>query len=220
MPMRPPPKRKRARPNAGRGAEHIDRPPPHDGGDLWIFAYGSLMWNPGFPFKEARPALLRGYHRSFCLYSHRYRGTPDKPGLVLGLDAGGACRGIAYRVAARNAKRVMAYLWRREMPMRVYACREVKLEVAGRSVQARAFVVRRDHPQYAPDLTVERTVQLVCQGHGMSGPCHAYLENTVRHLDMLGIPDRRLRAILKRVQSRTGTSTTEAHRTQRTRASA
>lgn len=204
MPMRPPPDRKRPRPNAGARVEHIDRPPPHDGGDLWIFAYGSLMWNPGFAFKEARPALLRGYHRSFCLYSHRYRGTPDKPGLVLGLDAGGACRGIAYRVAARNAKRVMAYLWRREMPMRVYACRAVKLEVAGRSVQARAFVVRRDHPQYAPDLSVERTVQLVCQGHGRSGPCHAYLENTVRHLDMLGIPDRRLRAILKRVEARTG----------------
>lgn len=211
MPMHEPPKRQPLR----RG-DHIDRPPPHDGGDLWIFAYGSLMWNPGFPFKEARSALLRGYHRSFCLYSHRYRGTPDKPGLVLGLDAGGACRGIAYRVAARNAKRVMAYLWRREMPMRVYACREVKVQIGGRSVPARAFVVRRDHPQYAPDLSVERTVQLVCQGYGMRGPCHAYLENTVRQLDMLGIPDRRLHAILKRVETRTkNKSTTETRRTQR-----
>lgn len=183
--------------------EHIDRPPPPDGRDLWVFAYGSLMWRPGFPFEEARPALLRGYHRSFCLYSHRYRGTPDKPGLVLGLDAGGACRGIAYRVAARNAQRVLTYLWRREMPMRVYACRKVKVELVGHAVRACAFVVRRDHPHYAPDLTVQRTVELVCQGHGMRGPCQAYLENTVRHLDELGIPDRRLHTILRRVEART-----------------
>lgn len=196
LPKPPPPK-------ASHRREHIDRPPPPDGRDLWIFAYGSLMWRPGFPYAEAQPALLRGYHRSFCLYSHRYRGTPDKPGLVLGLDTGGACRGIAYRIAARNAGRVMAYLWRREMPMRVYACREVKIVVGGRAVRACAFVVRRDHPQYAPDLSVARTVELVCQGHGMRGPCHAYLENTVRHLDQLGIPDRRLHAILKRVEART-----------------
>ena len=149
-----------------RGREHIERPPPHDGRDVWIFAYGSLMWHPGFPYEEARPALLRGYHRSFCLYSHQYRGTPEKPGLVLGLDAGGSCRGIAYRVKARNAKRVMAYLWRREMPARTYACREVKVELAGRAVRACAFIVRRDHPQYAPDLTVQRTVELVCQVGG------------------------------------------------------
>jgi glutathione-specific gamma-glutamylcyclotransferase len=196
------PTRRPAKPRTDDRREHIDRPPPHDGRDLWVFAYGSLMWRPGFPFEEARPALLRGYHRSFCLYSHRYRGTPDKPGLVLGLDVGGSCHGIAYRVAARHAKRVMAYLWRREMPMRVYACREVKVELAGHTVRARAFVVRRDHPQYAPDLTVQRTVELVCQGHGMRGPCMAYLENTVRHLDQLGIPDRRLHAILKRVEAR------------------
>lgn len=206
--------------NPRRRGRSADGPPRHDGGDLWIFAYGSLMWDPGFPFEEARPALLRGYHRSFCLYSHRYRGTPEKPGLVLGLDAGGACCGIAYRVAARSAARVMAYLWRREMPMRVYECREVRIRVSGRTVRARAFVVRRDHPQYAPDLSVEKTVQLVCQGHGLRGPCHAYLANTVRHLDTLGIPDRRLRAILKRVESRTKRSTTEAQRTHSRRASA
>ena len=157
MPLHPAPKRRPSPSKSRIGREHIERPPPHDGRDLWIFAYGSLMWDPGFPFEEARPALLRGYHRSFCLYSHRYRGTPDKPGLVLGLDAGGACRGIAYRVTARNAQRVLAYLWRREMPMRVYACREVKVQLAGRSVLARAFVVRRDHPQYAPDLDRKST---------------------------------------------------------------
>ncbi|HEX9462890.1 MAG TPA: gamma-glutamylcyclotransferase [Alphaproteobacteria bacterium] len=178
-----------------------DRPLPN-GRDLWIFAYGSLMWDPGFPFEEARPALLRGYHRSFCVYSHRYRGTPDRPGLVLGLDSGGACRGIAYRVASHNVKRVMAYLWRREMTGRTYTCREVRIHLAGHTVRARAFVVRRDHPQYAPDLSVARTVELVCQGKGMRGACLTYLENTVRHLDELGIPDRRLHAILKRAEAR------------------
>ena len=198
MPPRPAPASKRK----ARHREHIDRPPPHDGHDLWIFAYGSLMWHPGFPYEEARPALLRGYHRAFCLYSHQYRGTPEKPGLVLGLDSGGSCRGIAYRVTASNAKRVMAYLWKREMPARTYACREVKVTLAGRAVRACAFIVRRDHPQYAPDLSVQRTVELVCQGHGRRGPCMAYLENTVRHLDQLGIPDRRLHAILKRVEAR------------------
>ncbi len=197
MPIRQAPKRK-----PHRRREHIERPPPNNGRDVWIFAYGSLMWHPGFRYEEARPALLRGYHRSFCLYSHQYRGTPEKPGLVLGLDAGGSCRGIAYRVTARHAARVMAYLWRREMPARTYAFREVKVELAGRTVRACAFIVRRDHPQYAPDLTVQRTVELVCQGHGRRGPCMAYLENTVRHLDELGIPDRRLHAILKRVEAR------------------
>ena len=177
-------------------------PPPADGSDVWIFAYGSLMWDPGFPFEEARPALLRGYHRSFCLYSHSYRGTPKRPGLVLGLDSGGACRGIAYRVASRNVKRVMNYLWRREMTGRVYSCREVGIRLAGHRVRAWTFVVRRDHPQYAPDLPIQRTVELVCQGQGNRGACITYLENTVRHLDELGVPDRRLHTILKRAETR------------------
>ncbi len=184
-----------------RQRHHIERPPAHDGRDLWLFAYGSLMWDPGFPFEEARPALLRGFHRAFCLYSHQYRGTPEKPGLVLGLDVGGACRGIAYRIAARHAKRVMAYLWEREMPNRTYACREVAIRVAGRRVRAYAFVVRRDHPQYAPNLSVTRTVELICQGHGARGACITYLENTVRHLDQLGVPDKRLHELLQKVRA-------------------
>jgi glutathione-specific gamma-glutamylcyclotransferase len=187
---------------AGRSRRgHVDRPPPHDGRDIWLFAYGSLMWDPGFPFEEARPALLRGYRRSFCLYSHRYRGTPERPGLVLGLDSGGMCRGIAYRVAGRHVKRTMEYLWEREMPMRTYACREITIRIANRRVQAWAFVVRREHPNYAPHLSLTRTAELICQGHGARGPCIAYLENTVQHLDKLGIVDRRMHAILARVKA-------------------
>ncbi|HEX6980806.1 MAG TPA: gamma-glutamylcyclotransferase [Alphaproteobacteria bacterium] len=177
-------------------------PPPSDGRDIWIFAYGSLMWDPGFPFEEARPALLKGYHRSLCIYSTRYRGTPERPGLVLGLDRGGACRGIAYRVAAANVDRVMAYLWDREMVTRAYSCRNVTIHLETGAVTARTFVVNRRHPQYAGKLTDTQLVELVCQGHGQRGPCRSYLENTVRHLDQLGVPDRRLHELLQHVRAR------------------
>jgi len=89
-------------------------------GDLWIFGYGSLMWDPGFHHAEARPALVHGYHRRFCVYSYSYRGTRARPGLVLGLDRGGACKGIAYRVPRRHAKATLAYLWKRELDGGVY----------------------------------------------------------------------------------------------------
>lgn len=185
--------------------EHVPEdngcPPPADGKDLWVFAYGSLMWDPGFPFEEARPALLKGYHRALCLYSTRYRGTPEKPGLVLGLDRGGACRGIAYRVAAANVERVWTYLWEREMLTRAYQCRRVRIHLATGPVMARAFVIDRHHRQYAGKLSLEQTAALVCQGHGQRGPCRAYLENTVKHLDQLGVPDARLHQLLARVRA-------------------
>lgn len=177
-------------------------PPPPDGKDLWIFAYGSLIWDPGFPFEEARPALLRGYHRAFCLYSLRYRGTPERPGLVLGLDRGGACRGIAYRVAASRVDQVWSYLWEREMSMRSYHCRLLPIAVAGRCVEARTFVVDRGHRNYAGKLDPARTAEIICDAHGQRGACFSYLENTVRHLDQLGISDRRLHDLLHRVHTR------------------
>lgn len=178
-------------------------PPPSDGRDLWLFAYGSLMWDPGFRFEEARPALLKGFHRAFCLYSTRYRGTPEKPGLVLGLDRGGACRGIAYRVAAANHDRVMQYLWDREMLNNSYTCRAVTIGIATGAVRGRAFVINRRHKHYAGKLTLERTVELILQGHGQRGAARAYLENTVKHLDQLAIPDRRLHELLRAVKART-----------------
>jgi len=167
---------------------------------FWVFAYGSLMWNPGFPFEEARPALLRGWHRAFCLYSHHYRGTPEQPGLVLGLDRGGSCHGIAYRVAPAHAERAMAYLWQREMDGYEYACRDLRISLATGTVTARTFVVRRDKPQYAGKLPVARAVEIIGRSHGKNGSNRSYLENTVRHLDQLGIPDRRLHALLTAVE--------------------
>jgi glutathione-specific gamma-glutamylcyclotransferase len=169
-------------------------------GDLWVFAYGSLIWNPGFPYEEARPGLLRGYHRAFCLRSTRYRGTPDCPGLVLGLDRGGACRGIAYRVVAAQARRAMDYLWEREMINLSYHCRDLAVRVAGRPVRARTFVVRRDTGRYFTDLSVGDTARIIAAACGERGTNREYLENTVRHLDQLGIPDRRLHDMLKAVR--------------------
>ena len=119
--------------------------------DLWVFGYGSLMWRPGFEFEERRPALLRGYHRAFCVYSHVHRGTPEKPGLVFGLDAGGSCRGVAFRVDAARAEDVKRYLQAREQVTLVYrdVVKPVELVDEGRRVEALCFVVDRAHEQYA-----------------------------------------------------------------------
>ena len=159
------------------------------GGDVWVFGYGSLMWDPGFAYVEVRPALLRGYHRSFCVYSLRYRGTPERPGLVLGLDRGGACRGIAYRVRAADVAPALHYLWEREMAHRTYHLKEVSLATRAGALVARTFVVDRTHENYAGRLPAEETARLILQGIGARGPCRQYLENTVCALKQLGLVD-------------------------------
>jgi cation transport protein ChaC len=168
--------------------------------DIWVFGYGSLMWNPGFPHCAAEAGLLRGWHRSFCVYSHRYRGTPERPGLVLGLDRGGSCRGMVFRVAAENVTAAMNYLWEREMTGGVYEMRELPVATAAGTVTARAFVVKRDHPHYAGKLTVEQTARIILQGIGARGHCREYLENTVRQLEQLGLVDGPLHALEKKVK--------------------
>ena len=155
--------------------------------DIWVFGYGSLMWNPGFEHVETREARLHGWHRAFCVYSHRYRGTPERPGLVLGLDRGGSCRGIAYRIARTRARDTLAYLWDREMVLGVYRPRVLRARGPEGQLACHAFTVDRGHAQYAGGLPVEEMVRLICQGVGMGGPNRDYLANTVRHLDELGI---------------------------------
>ncbi len=157
--------------------------------DLWIFGYGSLMWDPGFAYAEAQPALLRGYHRSFCVYSRRHRGTPDRPGLVLGLDRGGTCKGIAFRVPEADVAPALHYLWDREMARGTYRLKRVSVEIAGRSVRARAFVVDRAQAGYAGRLSTTDAARLILQGMGHSGSCRQYLANTVRELRKLGLVD-------------------------------
>ncbi len=165
--------------------------------DFWVFAYGSLMWRPGFPFRESQPALLRGYHRAFCVLSFHYRGTAQRPGLVLGLDRGGSCRGRAFRVAATDGRSVADYLHEREMITGVYDPRWLPVEVPGRRVLAATYLVDPQHEQYAGKLGDTAAVKLIRQGQGHSGSNLEYLENTVRHLDDLGIADCPLHRLLR-----------------------
>src|SRR6202021_3005113 len=157
--------------------------------DLWVFGYGSLMWHPGFEFLERIPARLIGLHRALCVYSFVHRGTPERPGLVLGLDRGGMCRGIAFRVAAAARDKTVEYLRAREQVTSVYVetMRRVELEEqARRQVRALCFTVDRCHVQYAGRLTLSECVHFVRQGHGRSGPNREYVLETVQALEALG----------------------------------
>jgi cation transport protein ChaC len=171
------------------------------GTDLWVFAYGSLMWNPDFPHDEARTARLLGYHRAMCILSYQWRGTPERPGLVMGLDRGGSCRGRAFRVAAPLVPDVMEQVYRREMPTGVYAPRFVPVTLDdGRKVKAWAFIARRGHPQYLPHAAPEHQATLIRQGHGQAGPCREYLANTIAQLESLGLEDKSLKRLLELVE--------------------
>ena len=162
---------------------------------VWVFAYGSLMWSPEMRFAEALPAKIHGWHRSFCLYSPEYRGTREKPGLVLGLDRGGSCRGIAYRLAEATLAAEIDYLWMREMTGFVYHMTPVRIAVAGGSVAGYAFTVRRDSPDYAGRLPPEAAARIIAASRGDRGTGRDYLANTVRHLERLGIADGALHRI-------------------------
>jgi cation transport protein ChaC len=174
-----------------------------DAGDLWVFGYGSLMWRPGFEFVERVPARLIGLHRALCVYSFVHRGTPERPGLVLGLDRGGMCRGIAFRVAAAARDDTVAYLRGREQVTSVYleTVRRVELEEkARRQVRALCFIVDRSHVQYAGRLTIEQSVHHVRQGHGSSGANRDYVIETVQALEALGYRETDLHLIAARVK--------------------
>jgi cation transport protein ChaC len=175
-----------------------------DEGPLWVFAYGSLMWQPGFPYRKVEPALLRGYHRSFCIYSHHYRGTPDQPGLVLGLARGGSCRGLAFEVAAPEAAAVRAYLDERELVSYAYRAKMLPVRIAAGPVPAYTFVADPQHRQYAGALPVDQAAALIIGAQGCAGLNRDYLINTVRQLEDHGFTDRRLHALLKRVEFLTG----------------
>lgn len=180
---------------------------PHAGprqGDLHVFGYGSLIWKPGFEHVGTHPALLRGFHRRFCLWSRLYRGTPAAPGLVLGLDRGGACRGLVFRVPAQRAADVIAYLDAREIPRGedVYVRRmlPVRLLDQDRVVQAVAYVANRRHPSYCRPCP-DTAAAAIARGVGQAGTNRDYLLHTVSHLDALGVRDAgldRIAALLTR----------------------
>ncbi len=156
----------------------------------WVFAYGSLIWDPGFPYVEKQRAVIHGYHRRFCLYSNHYRGTPEEPGLVLGLDKGGCCHGVAYAVAPEQTADVREYLWAREMSSNAYRPVMAPARLSdGRRVMAQTFVTVPGHPQYAGRLAADLTARLIASSRGERGSNQAYLENTAAHLSTLGIRD-------------------------------
>ncbi len=169
-------------------------------GDLWVFTYGSLMWDPGFRHVDAEPALLRGYHRAFCIYSSRYRGTAAKPGLVLGLDPGGACKGIACCIAAADKPVALEALWQREMRRGVYWPRMLPVTTPGGRRVALAFVANRSHAGYAGRLAIDEAARIIAGCRGERGPNIDYLLNTLRHLDALGVHDHHLRRLLELVR--------------------
>lgn len=167
----------------------------------WVFGYGSLMWNPGFPFLSRQHAVVEGWHRGLCLYSQHYRGTAEKPGLVLALDAGGRCEGVAFEVDAAAWDPVVAYLREREQISYVYVERtvEARLRQTGETVEAITYVVDTGHRQYAGKLTLEETLHYVRQGEGLAGRCSDYVRNTVEHLRELKVHDEALEQVVARL---------------------
>jgi cation transport protein ChaC len=183
-------------------AAAIDPAAP-EAGDLWVFGYGSLMWRPGFAFVERVPGRLIGLHRALCVYSFVHRGTPERPGLVLGLDRGGMCRGIAFRVAAKERAATVAYLRGREQVTSVYleAVRQVQIEDdSRRRVAALCYIVDRGHAQYAGRLALAEQLHYVRQGHGSSGQNRDYVVETVQALEALGYRETELHLLAARLR--------------------
>ena len=168
----------------------------------WVFGYGSLMWRPGIAYEERRTALLRGLHRALCVYSHVHRGTPERPGLVLGLDRGGCCRGVAFRIAPARWPESLQYLREREQVTSVYleTTRLITLEGNdARRVPALAYIVDRDHLQYAGKLPLEEQLRIVKAARGQSGANPDYVMSTAAHLREMGFRDQALEWLAERL---------------------
>jgi len=165
-------------------------------GDLWIFGYGSLMWAPDFQHEERKTGRAHGYHRALCILSSRYRGTPEMPGLVMGLCRGGSCWGMAFRVRADHAREVLDKLWQREMRNNVYLPTFVSVSLRGsQRVHALAFVADTTHRQFVRELDLAGRARLVAQGIGQRGRCVDYIRNTLEHMRELGVHDPHLTRI-------------------------
>ncbi|MFA5488959.1 MAG: gamma-glutamylcyclotransferase [Candidimonas sp.] len=160
--------------------------------DVWVYGYGSLIWRPEFEFAEQRLARLHGYHRALCLWSRVNRGTPEKPGLVFGLDAGGSCMGKVYRIAARHVPDTMEALWRREMPSGAYIPRWLSCKTETGNVSALAFTMDRRTDAYVHGLDILRQIDIVLGATGKYGPCVEYVLETEQALRRNGIKDQRL----------------------------
>ena len=169
------------------------------GADAWLFGYGSLMWNPAIQFAEQRVATIHGFHRSYCLWLHSGRGSPEHPGLMLALDRGGSCRGLAFRIPAAAARSELLLAWRREMFGGSYQARWVNATTAAGRVRAIAFVVNRAHPRYAGKLSEQEIAARIATAAGALGTCTAYLTETLGALQALGLRDPGLERIKRAI---------------------
>ncbi|MDI1286007.1 MAG: gamma-glutamylcyclotransferase [Reyranella sp.] len=175
------------------------------GEEAWIFAYGSLMWNPALEFAESSPSRVEGWRRSFCFWTPYGRGSPELPGLMLGLEGGGSCEGIAYRLAPHQVRSELEILWNREMLSGVYQATWVPTLLRdGRTVTAVTFVVEPAHCQYCGDLSMERAAHHIAFAEGRRGACRDYLTNTAEHARLLGIHDPYIEELMERVATLRG----------------
>jgi glutathione-specific gamma-glutamylcyclotransferase len=166
---------------------------------VWVFGYGSLIWNPAFHFTNRVIGRVHGFHRRFCLWAHLGRGRPERPGLMLGLERGGSCRGVAYRIAPDAALEELDIVWRREMIGGAYVPRWVNVYTPRGTVRAITFTINHAHERYARDLSDEEAAAAIARASGFLGACADYLINTVDHLAELGIHDRPLERLRARM---------------------
>ena len=169
--------------------------------DLWIFGYGSLIWKPEFDFIEQRPAQLPGHHRALCLWSRINRGTPEQPGLVFGLEKGGECHGMAFRIAALNVPSVFEALWRREMATGAYHPSWIDCHTPQDPVRALAFVIDQKGPAYVKEPHEDALIDIVLKASGIYGSCLDYVAQTADALEAVGINDTRLAALVARLRA-------------------
>ena len=168
---------------------------------IWVFGYGSLIWNPAFHFAERRTARVHGFRRQFCLLSRTGRGTPERPGLMLALEPGGSCHGVAYRLAPDHVRTELDVLWRREMSSWVYRPVWVSTRTPQGIEHAILFAVNRDHERYIGKRDLRETARYVASGAGPLGRCCDYLFQTVAHLRELGLRDRHLEQLERQVRA-------------------
>ena len=170
---------------------------------MWVFGYGSLIWNPALYFTEKQRGTVHGYHRRFCLWSTIGRGSPSRPGLMLGLERGGSCKGIFYKIDRREIRTELDIVFRRELITAAYRPTWVSARILGKSpFKAIAFVINRDHNRYAGMLDDETVIQTIANAKGTLGYCSDYLYETVLQLENLGMPDRRLASIARHVRQK------------------
>jgi cation transport protein ChaC len=170
--------------------------------DLWVFCYGSLMWNPAFRYAERRSAILRQWHRRFCIWTPLGRGSPERPGLTLGLEPGGSTEGIAYRLPAGEAQTELMLVFLREMLSDIYDARWVGIDTTDGPVHAISFVVNPHQDRYAGVLTDEHIADVISSAQGALGTCADYLWQTMAHLEELGLRDTGLEQISRLTKSR------------------